>query len=144
MSNTIVGVFSSYEDAKGSISAIRREDHQSQITIMNRLPKIEEEQGSLKLDGTISGVSDVFVGMIPFVNPLSAVDLPPQPIPNLDQNQQSRLWETYGIEKREADRIQGLIEEGKTIVAIKTDQDTSFIEQSLHQYHADTVQHYPS
>lgn len=139
---TLIGVFPSYQEAKNAIEDIRKEDPKDPITIMNRLPKIPEEKSSLKLDGVISGVSDVFIGLTPFVNPLSASGLPPQSPPDTPKESRSTIWEKYGIEERHARKYQQLMEGGKTIVALQCHGDWDRLQEAFRLHNAEMVHRY--
>jgi len=139
---TLIGVFPSYQEAKKAIEDIRKEDPEDPITIMNRLPKIPEEKSSLKLDGVISGVSDVFIGLPSFVNPLSASGLPPQSPPDTPEESRSTIWQKYGIGESQAWKYQQLMEGGKTIVALQCHGDADRLQEALRLHNAEMVHQY--
>ena len=120
MSKYAVAVFPSYRDAKKAIDAISSEGLSRETVHLNKLPKFTREEASYKLDGIISGVSDVFIGLPAFVNPMSAADLPPQE--HASDHIESR-WAQYGIDRDKALEYQKLINEGKSVAAFKIDEN---------------------
>ncbi len=119
MSKYIIAVFPSYEQAKKTIEHILNEGLSHEFTILNNLPKLSYEDFSPKLDGIISGVSDVFLGLPAFVNPMSAFGLPYQ---QNTYNYKEEKWAQFGIDRYKAMKYQELMAEGKYITAILADK----------------------
>jgi hypothetical protein len=132
MSKYAVGIFPTYQDAKRASETM--EDVSKEAVILNRLRKSDDEDNSPKLDGVISGVADVFIGLPVFVNPLSAVGLPPQPDPSESADRQ---WANFGFTREEAMKYEDLMEKGKTILAVKSDEYEYQILDRLRQCNAE-------
>jgi hypothetical protein len=128
MSKYAVGVFPTYQDAKKASEEL--ENISKEAVILNKLRNSDKEDNSPKLDGLISGVSDVFLGLPVFVNPLSAAGLPPQPDPS---ESAERQWANFGFTKEEAAKYEDLMEQGKTILAVKSDEYEDQIVDTLNQ-----------
>jgi hypothetical protein len=116
----IIAVFPSYRDAKKAIDAISSEGLSKEIMHLNKLPRFTAEEASSKLDGIISGVSDVFIGLPAFVNPMSAADLPPQK--NTGEIIKNK-WAKYGIDRDRALEYQKMMNDGKSVAAFKVEEN---------------------
>jgi len=134
MSKYVIGIFSTYQDAKEATESLN--DRIREAVILNRLQKFEEEDSGPKLDGVISGVSDVFLGLPVFVNPMSAIELPSDPEPFGPAEMQ---WEQFGFTREEAVRYQDLMQNGKTVLAIKSEEKEEQISNKLKEFHAEEV-----
>lgn len=139
MSRYVIGIFSTNQDAKEASMSL--DDMTSQAMILNRLQKFNEEDNSLKLDGIISGVSDVFIGLPAFVNPMSAVGLPPLQDTQQDtwKRTNNQWWQQIGFTEQEATRYQSLMENGKTILAAKAEGNEEQISDKLKEFHVEEV-----
>jgi len=135
MSRYVIGIFSTNQDAKEASKSL--DDVTSQAIILNRLQKFNEEDNSLKLDGIISGVSDVFIGLPAFVNPMSAVGLPPQQ--DMSEATNNQWWQQIGFTEQEAANYQKLMESGKTILAVKAEDNEDQISDRLEEFNAEEV-----
>jgi hypothetical protein len=135
MSRYVIGIFSTNQDAKEASKSL--DDVTSQAIILNRLQKFNEEDNSLKLDGIISGVSDVFIGLPAFVNPMSAVGLPPQQ--DMSEATNNQWWQQIGFTEQEAANYQGLMESGKTILAVKAEDNEDQISNRLKEFNVEEV-----
>lgn len=121
MSKTIVAVFASHQEVKATKEALDRAGLPETV-FLNNLPKFTPEESSYKLDGVISGVSNAFIGLPVFVNPMHAAGLPPQEtVSNLTEQR----WAEYGIDKNAALRYQSMMTEGKSLTAYDWDEGSS-------------------
>lgn len=116
MSRYIIAVFSSYEEANEIVNQMRTNGLSGEFTILNNLPKLSAEDYSPKVDGFISGVSDLFIGLPVFVNPMSAFGLPPQ---YNAYDYKEEKWRRFGIDRFKAMQYQEMMTSGKSVVAIK-------------------------
>ena len=131
MSEYVIGIFPTYQDAKKAVELLENEKMANEIVILSRLTKFNTEESSLKLDGVISGVSDVFIGLPVFVNPMSTVGLPPQNVVSTVADSQ---WAQYGFSKEEALKYQDLMSNGKTIIAVKSENREEPIKECLNRF----------
>ncbi len=139
MSEFIVAVFSSDPVANEASEKLKHEGYDLKIVILNEVPEFTTTDPSYKLDGIISGVSDVFIGLPAFVNPMSMVGLPPQENTEALTNNE---WPQLGIDETAAKRYQEMITEGRTIVSYESEDNHSLLLDKLKQYGAiDTTIH---
>ncbi|HZK34468.1 MAG TPA: hypothetical protein VFD33_04080 [Bacillota bacterium] len=138
MSTYVIAVFPSHDNAKQAVERLENERIANEIVVLNKLRKFEGENQSLKLDGVISGVSESFLGLPVFVNPMTAADIPPQSSSKLVEGQ----WARYGFSREEALKYQELMDKGKTILAVKAEKNSKKIKDLLGQSGAEkTLDH---
>ncbi|MBE3101771.1 MAG: hypothetical protein IMZ47_05820, partial [Firmicutes bacterium] len=53
MSEYVIGIFPTYQDAKKAVELLENEKMANEIVILNKLTKFNTEESSLKLDGVI-------------------------------------------------------------------------------------------
>lgn len=121
MPRYVLGIFPAYEEAEKASQLIEQEKLSNEMMILNKLGKFDDDN-TPKVDGIISGVSDVFLGLPAFVNPMSVVGVPPQSPETTNELVESQ-WDRYGFSKDEAYQYQDIMKQGKTILAVMAEQN---------------------